>query len=37
MTLPGQFNTNHGGRGVYFKDPGGHGLEVLTQPYGSGE
>jgi catechol 2,3-dioxygenase-like lactoylglutathione lyase family enzyme len=35
MTLPGQINTNHGGRGVYFKDPAGHGLEVLTRPYGS--
>ena len=35
MTLAGQINTNHGGRGVYFKDPSGHGLEVLTRPYGS--
>lgn len=34
-TLPGQINTNHGGRGVYFRDPTGHGLEVLTRPYGS--
>lgn len=34
-TLPGQINTNHGGRGVYFRDPAGHGLEVLTRPYGS--
>lgn len=34
-TLPGQINTNHGGRGVYFRDPSGHGLEVLTRPYGS--
>ncbi|OLV19353.1 VOC family protein [Deinococcus marmoris] len=33
MSLPGQFNTNHGGRGVYFKDPAGHGLEVITRPY----
>lgn len=30
---PGRFNTNHGGRGVYFKDPAGHGLEVITRPY----
>ncbi|MGN6361039.1 MAG: VOC family protein [Thermomicrobiales bacterium] len=34
-TLPGQFNTNHGGRGVYFRDPAGHGLEVITRPYGA--
>jgi catechol 2,3-dioxygenase-like lactoylglutathione lyase family enzyme len=26
-------NTNHGGRGLYFKDPAGHGMEVLTRPY----
>lgn len=25
-----------GGRGVYFDDPSGHLLEVLTRPYGSG-
>lgn len=35
MKLSGQINTNHGGRGVYFKDPSGHGLEALTRPYGS--
>lgn len=34
-TTSGTFNTNHGGRGVYFRDPSGHGLEVLTSPYGS--
>jgi len=33
---PGEFNTNDGGRGVYFQDPGGHYLEILTRPYGSG-
>ena len=32
---PGQINHNHGGRGVYFLDPSGHYLEVLTQPYDS--
>jgi catechol 2,3-dioxygenase-like lactoylglutathione lyase family enzyme len=26
-------NHNHGGRGVYFMDPGGHGLEAITRPY----
>jgi len=35
LTLPGQINTNHGGRGVYFQDPAGHGLEIITRPYGS--
>ena len=34
-TQPGRINTNHGGRGVYFHDPAGHGLEILTRPYGS--
>jgi catechol 2,3-dioxygenase-like lactoylglutathione lyase family enzyme len=24
------------GRGVYFNDPNGHRLEILTRPYGSG-
>jgi catechol 2,3-dioxygenase-like lactoylglutathione lyase family enzyme len=31
-----QINHNDGGRGVYFPDPDGHFLEVLTRPYGSG-
>lgn len=34
--LPGEINKNDGGRGVYFKDPDGHILEILTRPYGSG-
>lgn len=33
---PGQINTNDGGRGVYFTDPDGHNLEIITRPYGSG-
>lgn len=33
---PGQINHNDGGRGVYFLDPSGHGMEVITRPYGSG-
>jgi catechol 2,3-dioxygenase-like lactoylglutathione lyase family enzyme len=33
---PGEINTNDGGRGVYFPDPSGHLLEILTRPYGSG-
>ena len=32
----GQINRNDGGRGVYFEDPDGHLLEILTRPYGSG-
>ncbi|MFJ3644549.1 VOC family protein [Streptomyces murinus] len=23
----------HGGRGVYFKDPAGHAIELITRPY----
>jgi catechol 2,3-dioxygenase-like lactoylglutathione lyase family enzyme len=30
------FNTNDGGRGLYFESPEGHLLEVLTVPYGGG-
>ena len=33
-TRPGQINHNDGGRGVYFPDPDGHFLEVITRPYG---
>ncbi len=33
---PGEINHNDGGRGVYFDDPDGHLLEVITRPYGSG-
>ncbi|GGV44242.1 VOC family protein [Paenarthrobacter nicotinovorans] len=33
MTRPGETNTEHGGRGVYFKDPSGHALELITRPY----
>lgn len=32
----GAINHNDGGRGVYFDDPDGHLLEVITRPYGSG-
>ncbi|MGH8932278.1 MAG: VOC family protein [Egibacteraceae bacterium] len=33
MTMPGQINTNNGGRGFYFFfDPAGHAMEVLTRP-----
>ena len=32
----GAINARDGGRGVYFEDPEGHLLEILTRPYGSG-
>jgi len=31
----GEINRHFGGRGVYFEDPGGHFLEIITRPYGS--
>jgi catechol 2,3-dioxygenase-like lactoylglutathione lyase family enzyme len=33
-TRPGQINYRFGGRGVYFDDPDGHIMEVLTRPNG---
>jgi catechol 2,3-dioxygenase-like lactoylglutathione lyase family enzyme len=33
---PGEINTRDGGRGVYWDEPSGHVLEILTRPYGSG-
>ncbi len=35
-TRPSQINHGDGGRGVYFQDPDGHLLEIITRPYGSG-
>ena len=32
----GQVNEWDGGRGVYWSDPNGHLLEIITRPYGSG-
>ncbi|TCC34284.1 VOC family protein [Kribbella speibonae] len=29
-----EINTNDGGRGLYWDDPDGHRLEILTVPYG---
>lgn len=29
----GKINNNDGGRGVYFKDPNGHLLEIITKDY----
>ena len=36
QTRANEINRNDGGRGVYFEDPDGHFLEVITRPYGSG-
>jgi len=30
---PDEINTHDGGRGVYFDDPSGHSLEIITRPY----
>jgi catechol 2,3-dioxygenase-like lactoylglutathione lyase family enzyme len=32
----GEVNDHDGGRGLYFEDPNGHLLEIITRPYGSG-
>jgi catechol 2,3-dioxygenase-like lactoylglutathione lyase family enzyme len=29
----GEINHHFGGRGVYWEDPNGHFLEIITQPY----
>ena len=34
-TQEGSINHHFGGRGVYFQDPSGHLLEIITKPYGS--
>jgi catechol 2,3-dioxygenase-like lactoylglutathione lyase family enzyme len=34
-TQQGRINHHFGGRGVYFQDPSGHLLEIITRPYGS--
>jgi extradiol dioxygenase family protein len=35
MKQPGEINHHHDGRGLYFLDPAGHGMEILTSPYGN--
>ena len=35
-TEPNQINHWDDGRGVYFDDPNGHLIEIITRPYGSG-
>lgn len=34
--MAGEWNTDDGGRGLYWEDPSGHMLEIITRPYGSG-
>ena len=36
QTQPDKINQHDGGRGLYFEDPNGHLLEIITRPYGSG-
>ena len=36
QTQAGVINHQDGGRGLYFVDPDGHLLEIITRPYGSG-
>jgi catechol 2,3-dioxygenase-like lactoylglutathione lyase family enzyme len=33
---PDKVSTRDGGRGIYFEDPSGHLLEIITRVYGSG-
>jgi len=33
-TRPDVVNTRDGGRGLYFEDPDGHLMEIITRPYG---
>ena len=33
-TKENEINTNDGGRGLYWDDPDGHNLEIITVPYG---
>lgn len=35
-TQAGEINHWDDGRGLYFDDPNGHLLEIITRPYGSG-
>lgn len=34
MDPPGEINHNDGGRGLYFYDPTGNTMELITVPYG---
>jgi catechol 2,3-dioxygenase-like lactoylglutathione lyase family enzyme len=36
LSHAGEINHHDGGRGLYWTDPDGHVLEIITRPYGSG-
>ncbi len=36
QTRENEINRHDGGRGLYFEDPNGHLLEIITRAYGSG-
>jgi catechol 2,3-dioxygenase-like lactoylglutathione lyase family enzyme len=36
QTQRDEINHHDGGRGLYFEDPNGHLMEIITRPYGSG-
>lgn len=35
QSTKGEINRHDGGRGVYFQDPAGNLLEIITRPFGS--
>ena len=35
LSRPDEINHNDGGRGLYFLDPAGQVMEIITRPYGS--
>ena len=37
LAQKGQINRHDGGRGVYFRDPAGNILEIITRPYGASD
>ncbi|WP_416969782.1 VOC family protein [Streptomyces sp. 4F14] len=37
LRRPGRINHYYGGRGLYFMDPAGHAMEIITRPYGNEE
>lgn len=34
LSVRGKINHNDGGRGIYFLDPSGNTMEIITRPYG---
>ncbi len=35
LSRPGEINHNDSGLSLSFLDPAGHGMEIITRPYGS--